>query len=133
LLKNTSLILIFLLDEEEGGAGGNDSVSVIDIVDAMRLKEIELDKKAWTAYIKEYLKKVKAKLEENGKADRVPGFQRGATLFVKHILSKYDEIQIFAGESYDMDAGLAYCYYKEQTDAGPTFFYFVDGMYEEKY
>ena len=48
-------------------------------------------------------------------------------------MSKYDEIQIFTGESNDFDAGMAYCYYKEQTDAGPTFLFFVDGMKEEKY
>lgn len=51
-------MLIFNLclanDEEgEGGAtGGDEGVTVIDVVDAHRLKEIELDKKSWTAYIK---------------------------------------------------------------------------------
>jgi hypothetical protein len=40
-------------NDEEGGAGGNsEAVSIVDIVDAHRLKEIELDKKAWTGYIK---------------------------------------------------------------------------------
>jgi hypothetical protein len=81
----------------------------------------------------EYLKKVKAKLEEAGKADRIPVFQKGATQLVKFILEKYDEVQIFTGESNDFDAGFAYCYYKEQTDAGPTFMFFADGMVEEKY
>ena len=83
--------------------------------------------------IVEYVKKVKAKLEEQGKTERVAAFQKGATALVKHILEKFDEIQIFAGESYDMEAGMAYCYYKEQTDPGPTFFFFLDGMKEEKY
>ena len=42
-----------LVDEEGDGTGADDgSVNVIDIVDAFRLKEIELGKKAWTAYIK---------------------------------------------------------------------------------
>ena len=81
----------------------------------------------------EYLKKLKVKLEEAGLAERVPAFQKGATAFVKHIIEKYDEVQMFAGESYDMDASLGYCYYKEQTDAGPTFFFFLDGLKEEKY
>lgn len=40
---------------------------------------------------------------------------------------------MFAGKGFDVDAGFAYCYYKEQTDAGPTFFFFVDGMKEEKF
>ena len=30
----------------------NEGVTVIDLVDAHRLKEIELDKKGWTGYIK---------------------------------------------------------------------------------
>ena len=32
-----------------------------------------------------------------------------------------------------MEQGFGYAYYKEQTDAGPTFFFFLDGMKEEKY
>ena len=37
---------------EDDEAPSEDSVTVIDIVDAHRLKEITLDKKSWTAYIK---------------------------------------------------------------------------------
>ena len=81
----------------------------------------------------EYLKKVKGKLEEAGQTERVATFQKGATELVKFILSKYDEMQIFTGESNDFDAGFAYCYYKEQTDPGPTFLFFADGLKEEKY
>ena len=58
----------------------------------------------------EYLKKTKAKMEEMGKGDRVPTFQKGATAFVKHLVEKFDEVQFFTGESNDYDAGLAYCY-----------------------
>ena len=71
---------IFIGDDVAGDGG--DGATVIDVVDAHRLKEIELDKKAWMGYIKgkwykfdcvisgiltmyvEYLKRVKAKLEE---------------------------------------------------------------------
>jgi hypothetical protein len=48
-------------------------------------------------------------------------------------LEKYDEVQLFTGDSNDYEAGFGYCYYKEQTDAGPTFFFFNDGMVEEKF
>ena len=41
-----------IIGEEEDANPSDDSVTVIDIVDAHRLKEIELDKKGWTAYIK---------------------------------------------------------------------------------
>ena len=40
------------LDEEDGGGADDGSVTVIDIVDSFRLKEITLDKKAYMAYIK---------------------------------------------------------------------------------
>lgn len=93
-------------------------------------------KEGWVSYIIfsiDYVKKVKAKLEETGKTDRVPAFQKGATALVKHILEKYDEVQIFTGESYDMEGSFGYAYQKEQEDPGPTFFFFLDALREEKY
>ena len=83
--------------------------------------------------MKTYLKTVKAKLEEKGKTERAASFQKGATALAKHIQEKFDEIQIFTGQNMDMEAGLGYCYQKNQDDAGPTFFFFVDGMVEEKF
>lgn len=79
------------------------------------------------------MQKVKAHLQETGQDARIPDFQKGATQMCKHLLEKFDEIQMFTGESFNMDAGLAYCYYKDQNDDGPTFFFFVDGMKEEKF
>lgn len=64
-------------DAEEGAKaeGGDDkTVTVIDIVDALRLQEISLDKKGFMSYVKGYLKAIKEKLEAAGKADRVPIF-----------------------------------------------------------
>ncbi len=87
-----------------------EGATVIDIVDAHRLKEIDLDKKAFMAYIKGYLKKIKEKLTEAGKADRVPEFQKGATELVKMLVGKFDEVQIFCGENYDMEAGMAFAF-----------------------
>ena len=72
-------------------------------------------------------------MEEAGKTERIPQFQKGATGLEKHIVEKFDEVQIFCGENYDMDAGMAYAYYKEQTDPGPTFLFFLDGLREEKF
>ena len=47
--------MLILGEDEDGNAVNSTStegVTVIDLVDAHRLKEIELDKKGWTAYIK---------------------------------------------------------------------------------
>ena len=109
------------------------TVTVVDVVDAMRLAEISLDKKGFMAYVKGYLKAVKEKLEASGKADRVAGFQKGATDLVKMLIGKWDEVQIFTGESGNWEGGLAYAFMKEQTDEGPTFYFFLDGLKQEKY
>ena len=82
--------------------------------------------------LKPYLKRVAQHLKDNGKEDRVKGFQAGATEMVKFVMGKFDEMQIFAGENMDMDASLAFAYTADgETD--PTFLFFVDGCKEEKF
>ncbi len=123
-------------DAEEGAKADeadSKTITVIDIVDALRLQEISLDKKGFMAYVKGYLKAVKEKLESAGKTDRVETFQKGATELVKYLVSKWDEVQLWTGESGDWEAGLGYCLMKEQTDEGPTFYFFADGLKMEKY
>ena len=133
-VKSSFLIGNLDNDEDEGGVGGGDEgVTVIDVVDNHNLQEINLDKKAWMGYVKDYVKKVKAKLEEQGKTERIPEFQKGATQLVKHLAEKFDEVQIFTGSNFDMEGSYAYCYQVNQEDAGPTFFFFLDAMKEEKY
>ena len=78
--------------EEEPAAVDDKTITVIDIVDVLRLQEITLDKKGFMAYIKGYLKAVKEKLEASGKGARVEAFQKGATALVKELVSKWDEV-----------------------------------------
>jgi len=91
-----------------------------------------LSKKDVMGMMKNYLKKVVAHLKENGKEDRVDGFKKGATEAIKFIMGKFDEMQIFAGENMDTEAGLAFAYTMEG-EVDPTFLYFLDGMKEEKF
>jgi len=58
-------------------------VTVLNIVEAHELNEVTLDKKSLMALIKGLLKKIEAKLKENGKEDRVADFKKGATNMVK--------------------------------------------------
>ena len=112
-------------DEEEQGE------TVVDIVDAMRLQEVQLSKKDFMATIKVFLGKLAKKLEENGKGDRVAGFKKGATALVKFIVGKFDEFQFYVGESYDMEASMATSYTADGEE-NPTFFFFLDALVEEK-
>ena len=82
--------------------------------------------------IKAYLKRVVGWLKENGKEDRVADFQKGATEMVKFIMGKFDEFQIFAGQSMDVEASLAFAYTKDGEE-NPTFLFFNDGMKQEKF
>ena len=51
---------------------------------------------------------------------------------IKFIIGKFDEIQIFTGESFDTEAGLAFSYTKDG-ETEPVFLFFVDGMRSEKF
>lgn len=104
-------LYLAIANDEDGDGGVDDgSINVIDIVDSFNLQEITLSKAEWTAYVKTYLPKIKKHLEAAGKADRVATFMKGATALVKHILERFDEVQIFAGKGFDVEAGYAYCY-----------------------
>ena len=121
-------------DEGEDESKPDESTTtVVDVIEGMRLAEISLDKKSFMAYIKGYLKTIKEKLEANGKTARIAPFQKGATELVKPLVGKWDEVQVFTGESGDWEGALGFCYMKEQTDAGPTFYFFLDGLRQEKY
>lgn len=115
---------------EDDGSGE----TVVDVVDAFKYNEIPgFSKKDFMTWCKGYLAKVTEKLKANGKEARVDGFKAGATDLVKFVVSKYDEMQIFAGPKYDMEAGLCVAWQKNQEDEGPTFLYFLDGLREEKF
>ena len=121
-------------NDEDGGALENNAEQVINVVDAGKLIEVQgWTKKEFTVYVKAYLKKIVAHLKENGKEDRVPDFQKGATELTKFILGKWDEMQIFCGESNDLEGAFGFAYWADGDTDGPTFLFFADGLKEEKY
>jgi len=127
--KGNDNIQIACDDEADDGGEGE---TVINIVDAHRLNELQLSKKDCMAMLKGYLKKVVGYLKENGKEDRVAGFKQGATEMIKFVMEKFDEMQIFVGESMDTEASLAFSYTKDG-ESEPTFLFLVDGCKEEKF
>ena len=106
---------------------------MVNIVEAHKLNEIELSKKDTMALMKGIMKNTLAKLKENGKEDRIDGFKVGATEMVKFIINKFDEMQIYTGESMDTENGAICFAYNKDGETDPTFLFFNDYYKEEKY
>mmetsp|Transcript_34302 Transcript_34302/g.80176 ORF Transcript_34302/g.80176 Transcript_34302/m.80176 type:complete len:172 (-) Transcript_34302:44-559(-) len=117
--------------DEDGGGGSAEDVFVNNVEDAFKYQEMALNKKNFMAYLKDYLKKVKAHLEEHN-PDRVAEFQAGSQKFIKEkILANFADFQFYCGESMDPEAGMAYKFY-EGENPEPFFYVFKDGLVEEK-
>ena len=84
------------------------------------------------AMLKALMKKIVGYLTENGKEDRVAGFKKGATEMVKFIMGRFDEMQIFTGNSMDVEATLCFAY-TEDGETDPTFLFFNDAYIQEKF
>ncbi|KAF8821033.1 putative histamine-releasing factor [Cardiosporidium cionae] len=115
------------MDDANGDAGVE---TVIDIIDTFGLAITGFSKKDFGVYIKGYMQRLKKHLEEN-KPDRVEPFMRGAQKLIKRMLSIFEELQFYTGESMDEDATMVYSYYKDGEDT-PRFIFIKDGTKEEK-
>ena len=109
---------------------------VLDVVANSELKQVNMSKKEFMAYIKDYFKKIIAYLEENGKKDRVEGFKKGAQAFIKFIVPKYDDIELYTGAHGENDdgeivGGICISYWEDESAKGPMFYFFKDGLKEE--
>ena len=124
-------------EEAEEVAPAQEGVEMeLDVVGNSQLKQVNMSKKEFMAYIKDYFKKVIAYLEENGKKDRVEGFKKGAQAFIKFIVPKYDDIELYTGvngenEDGDIVGGICISYWEDDSAPGPMFYFFKDGLKEE--
>jgi len=121
-------------EEEQAPAG--DVEMVLDVVANSELKQVNMSKKEFVAYIKDYFKKIVAYLEKNGKSDRVDSFKKGAQDFIKFIIPKYDEIELYTGangenEDGEIVGGICISYWENEEAKGPMFYFFKDGLKEE--
>ncbi len=96
-------------DEDEGGVMEEaKGVTVIDVVDGMRLEEMTLDKKTFMTYIKGYLGRVVENLKSKGKEERIPEFKKGSVELTKFIIANFGDLQFFVGPSNDWDGSIGY-------------------------
>lgn len=117
---------------EGGGDEGTEDemVSGCNVVLAHRLSPTGFDKKGWTVYIKDYMKKVLKKLEADN-PDRAAVFKANAQGAVKKILGSFKDWEMFTGESMDPEGSLAYMNYRED-GVTPYIWLFLDGLDQEK-
>ncbi|XP_071356559.1 translationally-controlled tumor protein homolog [Trachinotus anak] len=106
------------------------AVSGVDIVLNHKLQETSFDKKSYTAYVKEYAKALKAKLEETN-PDRVEAFKTGITTETKKILGNIKNYQFFTGESMNTDGIVGLLDFRED-GVTPYMIFFKDGLEIEK-
>ena len=105
---------------------------VIDIVWNGNLTQTNFSKPDFMTYIRNFLKNLKAWLETNGKADRVPGFQKEAQDFVKFVVSNFGDFEFWTGSSESLDGSIAFSYWEDESASGPVFYFFKDSLTEEK-
>nr|CAH7754671.1 unnamed protein product [Callosobruchus chinensis] len=121
---------------EEADEGTEDAVeSGVDIVLNHRLCETYAfnDKKSYTAYLKDYMKRLVAKLEETA-PDQVEVFKTNMNKVMKDILGRFKELQFFTGESMEIDGMVGLMEYREiNGDSVPVMMFFKHGLDEEKF
>lgn len=135
--KGKETVLIATDEEEEDEGEGE---TVVDIQDKFELQEVQgFTKAEFMTWAKAYLGKLKARITEQNEnlpeeqQRNIQEFQRGATQLVKLIAAKFSEMQLFVGSKMDYEGAFCFAYTKEQTDEGPTFLYFADGLKGVKY
>ncbi|XP_061579793.1 translationally-controlled tumor protein homolog [Cololabis saira] len=116
----------------EEACEGNDSATVsgVDIVLNHKLQETGFDKKGYMSYIKDYLKVVKAKLQETN-PERVDKFMADVTTEVKKVVGNIKNYQFFTGEAMNPEGMVGLLDYRED-GVTPFMLFFKDGLELEK-
>nr|XP_057938284.1 translationally-controlled tumor protein homolog [Doryrhamphus excisus] len=116
-------------EEPEEGTDCN-SVSGVNVVLHNKLVETSYDKKSYIVHIKDYLKKIREKLDSEN-PERVDQFMTDANAEVKKLLPALKNLQFFTGESMNPDGMVAILDYRED-ESTPYLRFFKDGLIVEK-
>lgn len=97
-------------DADEALESGAQTVN--NVVYSFRLQQTSFDKKSFLTYIKAYMKRVKAYLTEKD-PESVEAFEKGATAYVKKVVSSFNDWDFYTGESMDPDGMIVLLNYRE--------------------
>ncbi|KAH0568321.1 translationally-controlled tumor protein homolog [Cotesia glomerata] len=121
---------------EEASEGTDEACeSGVDIVLNHRLVESYAfgDKKSYTLYLKDYMKKIVEKLQET-KPDEVEIFKTNINKVMKELLGRFKEFQFFTGESMDCDGAIGIMEYRDIDGVStPVLMFIKQGLEEEKF
>ncbi|XP_060517027.1 translationally-controlled tumor protein homolog [Cylas formicarius] len=121
---------------EDADEGTEEAVeSGVDIVLNHRLQETFAfpDKKSYTLYLKDYMKKLIPKLEEDA-PDQVEVFKTNINKAMKDVLSRFKDLQFFTGESMEIEGLVGLMEYREiNGESVPVMMFFKHGLDEEKF
>jgi len=121
---------------EEADEGADEAVeSGVDVVLNHRLAECFAfgDKKSYTLYLKDYMKKLVEKLQERD-PEQVDVFKNNINKYMKDVLGRFKDLQFFTGESMDVDGMVAMVEYRDiDGDSVPVCMFFKHGLEEEKF
>src|SRR5579859_4677558 len=92
----------------------------------MRLQSTTFDKKSYLTYLKSYMKKVKAHLQEKN-PERVEVFEKAAQNYVKKVVGSFKDWEFFTGESMDTEGMVVLLNYREDGTT-PYLVFFKDGL-----
>ncbi|NP_001158336.1 translationally-controlled tumor protein [Oryzias latipes] len=116
--------------EEATETNESSTVSGVDIVLNHNLQETGFDKKGYLTYIKDYMKSIKAKLQESN-PDRVEKFMAEAQVAVKGVVGNIKNYQFYTGESMNPEGTVGLLDYRED-GITPYMLFFKDGLEIEK-
>jgi len=117
-------------EADEGTESGSESG--VNIVLDNRLVETSFDKKTYTIYLKDYMKKLVEKLTESA-PDQVAPFKENMNKVMKDILGRFKDLQFFTGESMDTEGMVSLMEYRDIDGASvPVMMFFRHGLLEEK-
>ena len=122
------------LDIGDADEVNDEATNVNNIVDGFQYVGMEMKKPAFMAYIKTYMQKLKKHLEENN-PDRVAGFEKAAKAVVGMLVKRFDDCEFYlGGEDSTMEGHIGIAFWVDpEADSAPTFFWFKDGLKDEKY
>jgi hypothetical protein len=117
----------------EGGEEELDEgmISVNNVVHSFQLQETSFDKKSFMTYLKGYMKKVKAYLDDKH-PDQADAFVSGAQAYVKKLIANFSNYQFFTGESMDPDGMIVLMDYREDGTT-PYLIFWKHGLEATKY